>query len=322
MTLRRYSCREKSFAETHKTLAISMSNNHRLNSVSGNQVLEADLASHGFQVLKSFLEPSELPIVRSLVGSVLTSSRDISCTRPHNTLVPLRWNDAIVRLLLASERRVQAIAEVSRAQDLKWISGYVSIKEPGSPALWWHQDWWCWDHPVSYHRAPPQISVLCYLTDTNANNGALRVLPASHLKSAPIHAFLPEAHSHHAGDLEPEHISMTDLPNQATPPLNAGDAVVIDYRLLHGTHPNGSSTSRKCILLSFTPSWCGLPEDIKAHLIAHPAQPSDRERLQPTPMLEGLIPIFVGRRQDLPINRNAPSVFDILERGSNRPPLR
>jgi ectoine hydroxylase-related dioxygenase (phytanoyl-CoA dioxygenase family) len=206
--------------------------------------------------------------------------------------------------------------------DLKWISGYVSIKEPRSPALWWHQDWWCWDHPVSYQKRPPQIAVLCYLTDTNVNNGALRVLPGSHLKSVPIHAFLPEAHSHHAGDLEPGHVSMIDLPNQVNLPLSAGDAVVIDYRLLHGTHGNASAMRRECVLLSFTPCWSGLPEDIKAHLIAHPAQPSDRERLQPSSMLAKLIPIFVGGRQDLPINRNAPSAFDILDRGSNRPSLR
>lgn len=299
-----------------------MTSSNCSNSVLRDQFLETDLASHGFRVIKSFLDQSELAIVRFLVGSAQTSSHDISCTRPHNTLVPLRWNDAIVQLFLNSERRVQAIAEVSQAADLRWISGYVSIKEPRSPALWWHQDWWCWDHPVSYQRMPPQISVLCYLTDTKVKNGALRVLPGSHLKSAPIHAFLPEAHSHHAGDLEPEHTAMSDLPNQVTLPLSAGDAVAIDYRLLHGTHGNASPMKRECILLSFTPCWYGLPEDIRAHLIAHPAQPPDREWLQLSPIFAKLIPIFIGPRQDLPINRNAPSVFDILELGSNRPSLR
>ncbi len=173
-------------------------------------------------------------------------------------------------------------------------------------------------HPVSYRLTPPQISVLCYLTDTNAKNGALRVLPGSHLKSAPIHAFLPEAHSHHAGDLEPEHVAMSDLPDQVTLPLSAGDAVAIDYRLLHGTHGNASPMKRQCILLSFTPSWYRLPEDIRAHLIAHPAQPSDRERLRLPSKFAKLIPVFAGPQQDLPINRNAPSIFDILDLGSNR----
>src|SRR6266851_2201843 len=80
---------------------------------------------------------------------------------PHNILVPLRWNDPIVRLLPKSDRRVQALTDGLRADDLKWISGYVSVKEPHSPPLWWHQDWWCWDHPLSYRRMAPQIGVLC-----------------------------------------------------------------------------------------------------------------------------------------------------------------
>ena len=102
-----------------------------------------------------------------------------------------------------------------------------------SPPLWWHQDWWCWDHPLTYRRMAPQIAVLCYLADTNAQNGALRVLRGSHLKSAPIHAVLPEAHGHSAEGLEPGHIALSDLPGQVTLCLRAGDAVVIDYRLLH-----------------------------------------------------------------------------------------
>jgi Phytanoyl-CoA dioxygenase (PhyH) len=74
------------------------------------------------------------------------------------------------------------------------------------------------------------------LTDTNAQNGALRILPASHRKSAPIHTVLPEAHGHTAEELEPGPITLSDRPGQLTLCLRAGDAVVIDYRLLHGTH--------------------------------------------------------------------------------------
>jgi ectoine hydroxylase-related dioxygenase (phytanoyl-CoA dioxygenase family) len=130
---------------------------------------------------------------------------------------------------------------------------YVSVKEPYRPPLWWHQDWWCWDHPVSYRQTAPQIAVLCYLTDTNAQNGALRILPASHRKSAPIHTVLPEAHGHTAEELEPGHIALSDLSGQLTLCLRAGDAVVIDYRLLHGTHGNASHARRDCILPFLTP---------------------------------------------------------------------
>ncbi len=291
----------------------SMVNNCWSPATLSDQPFETDFVRDGFAVLESFVNKLELKEIVPLVESILTSSHELACTRPHNTLAPLRWNDPIVRLLLTSNRRVQALTDILRADDLKWISGYVSVKEPHSPPLWWHQDWWCWDHPLSYRRRALQIGVLCYLADTNAQNGALRVLRASHLKSAPIHAVLPEAHGHSAEGLEPGHIALSDLPGQVTLGLRAGDAVVIDYRLLHGTHGNTGTTRRDCILLSFTPSWRGLPNDIKAHLIAHPAQPSGGEALKTSSMLAKLFPKFSGSRQDLPLNRNAPPNFEVVD---------
>jgi ectoine hydroxylase-related dioxygenase (phytanoyl-CoA dioxygenase family) len=271
-----------------------------------------DFASVGFALLKGFLDSREVAEVQILVASLLPMRRDGACTRPHNTLSPLRWNDRIVELVLTSERRLRVLNEVLRADDLKWISGYISTKEAHSPALWWHQDWWCWDHVASYRRRAPQVATLCYLTATDVNNAALRVLPGSHLKSAPIHALLLEAHGHAAGDLEPEHVAMSDLPDQITLCLSAGDAVAIDYRLLHGTHANASDTRRDCILLSLTPSWQQLPDDIKAHLIQHPAQPSEEEILEVDPKMSKCLPAYQGPRRSLSLNRNAPPRFEVV----------
>lgn len=270
-----------------------------------------DFLRDGFVVLKEFLSKDEVREVQADVASLLSSPRESACERPHNTLLPLRWNDSIVQSLLRSERRLQLLSDAVGADDLKWISGYVSIKEAHSPPLWWHQDWWCWDHAVSYRRLAPQIATLCYLTKTNPHNGALRVLPGSHVKSAPIHAVLPEAHGQAAERIGPEHIAMSDLSDQATLSLEAGDATVIDYRLLHGTHGNASDAKRSSILLSFTPSWQGLPHDIRAHLIDHPAQPSADETAQIPPIMAKILPAFKGEHRSLPLNRNAPSTFVI-----------
>jgi hypothetical protein len=173
----------------------------------------------------------ETATARALVESILRLPHELACTRPNNTLLPLRWNDPLVQLLLQSECRMRTLSHAVGADDLKWISGYVSIKEASSLALWWHQDWWCWDHSVSYRREAPQIATLCYLADTDARNGGLRLLPGSHLRSAPIHACLPGAHSRTAETLEAGHVAMTNLPGQVTPGMRAGDAVAIDYRL-------------------------------------------------------------------------------------------
>jgi len=54
-------------------------------------------------------------------------------------------------------------------------------------------------------------------------------------------------------------------------------------------------------------------KDIKAHLIADPAQPSDGEVSKASSMLTKLFPTFSGSPQDLPLNRNAPSNFDVVD---------
>jgi Phytanoyl-CoA dioxygenase (PhyH) len=274
----------------------------------------SDFIRDGFTVLHQFLDEVEVKDARVGVEEVVAAPRLCgACTRPHNTLLPLRWNDSVVRVVLASSARVRALAEAVGAVDPKWISGYVSTKEAHSPALWWHQDWWCWDHPVSFKRPAPQVAVLCYLTATDVGSGALRVLPESHHRSLPIHARLPERHAEPASALEPEHTAMTDQPGQVTLSLAAGDAVAIDYRLLHGTHGNARDVRRDCILLSFTPSWRDLPADIRGHLIQHPAQPGDGERPPAGGWEAELLPRFDGVRESLQVNRKPPPVFEVVE---------
>jgi len=231
----------------------------------------------GFAVLPGFVSRDERGPLCEAIDRALARPLPPGCERPHNTLAPLRWNDPIVRAVLSSARRRSRLAKTVGASDLRWISAYISVKEAGSAELWWHQDWWCWDHPVSYREEPAQVALLCYLADTTEANAALRVIPGSHATSAA---------PHHERTLE----------------ARAGDAVVIDYRLLHGTHANGSDIRRDALILNFVPSWRTLPEDIRAHLIRHPALPSDGEAGQ-------LLPHFDGDPRDLPLNRVAPSGF-------------
>lgn len=270
-------------------------------------------ARDGFALLERFLDRDAAIELAADVDAAVAGPRDPACERPHNTLLPLRFDDRIVAEVLACERRVEALATVVGAEDLRWISGYVSVKDARSPALWWHQDWWCWDHPVTYRPAAAQVAVLCYLADTDVDNGALRVLPGSHHRSCALHGLLPEAHADPEGGpgLDPAGPALSDHPDQVTVCVRAGDAVVIDYRLLHGTHANRSDARRDCLLLSFAPSWRDLPADVRAHLIRHPAQPGDDERRPGDPWAARLLPSFDGARADLPLNRIAPARFAI-----------
>jgi len=101
---------------------------------------------------------------------------------------------------------------------------------------------------------------------------------------------------------------MSDQSDQVTLSLSAGDAVIMDYRLLHGTHGNKSDLRRDCIILNFAPSWHQLPEDIKGHLIIHTALPSGSEAVPVSSVIWKFLPAFHGERGSLRVNRNAPEV--------------
>jgi ectoine hydroxylase-related dioxygenase (phytanoyl-CoA dioxygenase family) len=267
-------------------------------------------AEQGYAVIEDFLPRDALATLRGAVDRAVQRPPMAGCERPHNRLVPLRWNDPSVDIVLGHRERRRRIATSVGGDDLRWISGYISIKHARSPALWWHQDWWCWDHPVSLRPAPTQVALLCYLSDTHERSGALRVLPGSHRRSVALHSALPAAHAQGAA-LAEDHAVLSDQPGQLTLSARGGDAVALDYRLLHGTHANRSDKRRDCVLLSFTPSWHELPADLRAHLIQHVAQPVSGERLLPTPWREELLPSFDGVPADLELNRTAPAHFAV-----------
>jgi hypothetical protein len=231
-----------------------------------------DLVRDGFTVMDGFLEEGELPALRAEVEGVLAEPLPLGCTRPHNTLAPLAGGDPPVDRVLSRRARRDVLAAALRAHDLRWISGYVSVKDPRSEALEWHQDWWCWDHPVSFQLEAAQVAVMIYLSDTSPRTAALRVQPGTH------------------------HGRRTHEP--VTLAARAGDAVACDYRVLHGTHPNDAEARRDCLILNFAPSWSSLPDDIRAHLIRHPALPREPD--------DELLPRYDGRPRDLPLNRLAP----------------
>jgi len=104
----------------------------------------------------------------------------------------------------------------------------------------------------------------------------------------------PRRISDPANEITLDHPAMIHQPDQTNLCVTAGDAVVIDYRLLHGTHENATALRRDCILLTFTPNWRDLPSEIKGHLISHPAQPSDSEDLSDMSFQMETLPRFDG----------------------------
>jgi len=158
------------------------------------------------------------------------------------------------------------------------------------------------------------VALLCYLADTDACNGALRLMPGSHHAATPLHRVLPEPHAADADALPGGHPALANAAEQVTMTLNAGDAVILDYRLLHGTHANATANRRDAIIMSFAPAWSDLPDDLRAQLICHPALPDPAEEQARAACAYGdLLPRFGGRRQSLSINRVPPIDFYVRE---------
>jgi hypothetical protein len=266
------------------------------------------LAADGYTVLRRFAGRRLLSELRHHVELELLEPPTPGCERPHNRLVPLRWNNAIVDRILSDPRHRDRVRDAAEARDLRWISGYISVKDPRTPPLWWHQDWWCWGHPVTFRRGTVQAALVIYLSDTDTGTGALRVLPRTHHASTDLHRLLPVDHAQE-WDLDLDHDVFLDRVDQVTLDVAAGDAVLLDYRLLHGTHPNASADRRDAILLSFTPDWDRLPDDIRGHLIQHFALPNDDEVVRHRPWYRELLPRFGGVRRDLPTDRRPPGHF-------------
>ena len=75
-------------------------------------------------------------------------------------------NDVIKRLLEWQPAR-QALEEMGFG-DFESTGGIIILtKDPGEPALYWHQDWGSWEDPISVTPWPQQIFVSYYLSDTS-----------------------------------------------------------------------------------------------------------------------------------------------------------
>jgi hypothetical protein len=139
-----------------------------------------------------------------------------------------------------------------------WLDDFRSIgtfqiisKPPHAPALYWHQDWMRWDDPISLSPWPQTVFLNWYLTDTNAANGCLRAIPGSHRRRLELHEHLVPPHEGGGYDVEETNEWMfCDHRDAVDVPVTAGQLMIGDARLLHGTHPN-TTAERRTVLLGW-----------------------------------------------------------------------
>ena len=125
----------------------------------------------------------------------------------------------------------------------------IISKPPKGPALYWHQDWARWDDPISMSPWPQQVFLNWYLTDTCVENGCLRAIPGSHLRRLELHDNLTPPHEGGGYDVDETNEWMFyDHPDAVDVPVKAGQLMIGDARLLHGTYANTSTEDRTVLL--------------------------------------------------------------------------
>jgi hypothetical protein len=232
--------------------------------------------------------------------------------RYHGSMLPLDWREELTAKLVAWPATIQALGELGFSGP-RWLSGYVISKPPGSPALWWHQDWWAWREPESFSPTPPQLFVMYYLRDVEPEDGCLRVIPGSHRKRHRLHDVLPEAHGVDLNDSDAAAAAQTTQPDEVPVPVRAGDAVIGDVRLLHATYANDSARRRTCLTLWYLPTYGALSESLQAYVVDHPFLPPkgwwDRPADEFPSPLRDLLPAYDGDAEPARYERTPPPDF-------------
>ena len=133
-------------------------------------------------------------------------------------------------------------------------------KDPGEPALYWHQDWMQWNDPLSCSPWPQIIFVSYYLSDTSRENGCLKVIPGTHHKRIPLHDDMVPAHEQGGARFyrrrPPDHVQRSTPPTQVDVCVKAGDLVLADARVLHSAYRNQTDERRTLVL-----AWHRRPEE-------------------------------------------------------------
>ncbi|MDA0336497.1 MAG: phytanoyl-CoA dioxygenase family protein [bacterium] len=254
------------------------------------QQLERD----GFCVFDSVLDDDLLRRTREASDRLLEaqSAEHFAIQKSTGSLVPVT-DDPFFAELVAAPGALRALTTLGYTNP-RWASGYVISKPPHSPALFWHQDWWGWNDPISQTWAhPPQAFLMYYLVDTSRANGCLRLIPGSHRKRHKMHDAVPDAHTDDLRAVtDPDHPAYHAAAGEVDVPVQAGSLVIGDSRMLHASHANTSDHRRTVITLWYYPAWDELPEGVRAFIGG--AQLPDTWDGEPLATIGSLHPTYDG----------------------------
>ncbi|MGI9491788.1 MAG: phytanoyl-CoA dioxygenase family protein [Geminicoccaceae bacterium] len=224
------------------------------------------LLDDGYCVIESVLDSHTLDNIKRISAEALqgTSAEHRSQNRSQGSLINIA-DDPGYAALIGHPKARKAMTQLA-FPDPRFSSGYLISKPPAGPPLFWHQDWWGWDDPMSYTDEIAQVFFMYYLTDTSPENGCLRALPGTHRKRHALHD-ADEAHGEGLSRVDdPDHHLYRDIEGEVPVPVRAGDLVIGDARLLHSAYANRTDQERSLITLWYHPNFNALPAGMRARI--------------------------------------------------------
>ena len=263
------------------------------------------LLADGFVKIPEVLDQPMLDELRRVTDALLDeqSQADRERYRYQGSNISIAFQDPVFARLFTWPKALRALADMGFNKP-KWWSGFLLSKPPHAPPLYWHQDWWAWDDPVSASPVPAQVFLMYYLTDTNRQNGCLRLIPGTHARRIALHDELPAAHTEETYHAAEESVLFSIRPDEVDVPVKAGDLLIGDARILHAAHANQTDRHRSLLTLWYLPDYDSLSDAIKAQVAqSKPSLPAGWENTAAGQLLAPMIPQYSGDAAPIAWNR-------------------
>jgi|TARA_B110000881_G_scaffold217120_1_gene233954 ectoine hydroxylase-related dioxygenase (phytanoyl-CoA dioxygenase family) len=192
--------------------------------------------------------------------------------RVHLKLGPTRMPDPMAAKIIFNQKKLAICKELGfeGLTPQEWV--ILISKPPRSPPCYWHQDYMNWNSPEAFTPWPTKLLIGFYLSDTKKENGCMRVISGSHQNHHQLHDKVPPPHEEEIKKItDLNHPTYAPHPDAVDVNVAAGDMILVDARLLHGTWGNSSQLPRTLFVIwhdvfsKAAPSWWrdSLPKEME-----------------------------------------------------------
>lgn len=213
----------------------------------------------GYCIIENIISKEFLQTLREDSEQLIANYEQPDHTKYHgHHLQVLGENNPSIQKLLKWQPTLNVLEEMGFG-DFEVPKGITILtKDPEAPPLFWHQDCYYWNDPISCAPWPQHLFMKYYLSDTSPENGCLKIIPGTHCRRIDLHDQLQKLNERdiyiqNGSESKREFdAAFSDHPDQVDVCVPAGSLVIRDARLLHAVRKNYTDTRRTMLLVWIT----------------------------------------------------------------------